>query len=288
MFHIHGLMKPKVLYVSDLDGTLLNAQSVISPESARMLNTAIADGALFTAATARTPATVVELLKPLEMQMPAVVMTGAALFDTRDKTYSRVCYFPEGITERLIGMYRRAGVATFVYTLEQEILQVYHIGELNDFEKMFISQRCHSPYKRFNLPPTGGDSVLPESFPHTVLIFSVQPWEPAEALYNRIKGERVPCTPLCYHDAFGPDWAELEIFGPTTSKAAAVEALASDVGADRLVVFGDNVNDLSLFAIADEGIAVSNAIPEVREAASDVIGPNTDDSVARFILNHTS
>ena len=44
------------LYVSDLDGTLLGADSHLSVASCAMLNEAIAQGALFTVATARTPA----------------------------------------------------------------------------------------------------------------------------------------------------------------------------------------------------------------------------------------
>ena len=67
------------------------------------------------------------------------------------------------------------------------------------------------------------------------------------------------------------------------SKAAAIKSLQRRIGADRLVVFGDNINDLSMLAIADEAVAVGNALPEVKEAAGRVISPNTDDSVAKFI-----
>ena len=54
--------KSTTLYVSDMDGTLLNSQSVISPATAAILSRVISAGALFTVATARTPATVVPLL----------------------------------------------------------------------------------------------------------------------------------------------------------------------------------------------------------------------------------
>ena len=38
-----------------------------------------------------------------------------------------------------------------------------------------------------------------------------------------------------------------------------------------------------MFAAADEAYAVSNAIDEVKAAATGVIGSNDEDSVARFI-----
>lgn len=92
--HAHGLLRPRVLYVSDLDGTLLGPDTRVSDTSASMLNEAIGRGAFFTVATARTPATVVELLAKVEMRLPAVVMTGAALFHFEDRSFSRVCCFP--------------------------------------------------------------------------------------------------------------------------------------------------------------------------------------------------
>lgn len=279
-------MRPRVLYVSDLDGTLLGPDSRISDASASMLNEAIGRGALFTVATARTPATVVDLLQEVDMRLPAVVMTGAALFSFTDRRFSRVCCFPPGVTGRMLEIYRRHQVATFIYTIEADSLDVFHIGSLNRHERDFMAGRSDSPVKKFHVPDHG-ESALPPSLDNTVLLFSVQPWAEAHALYEELKASGIPCTPLCYHDAqFGPEWAELEVFGPQTSKAAAVEAIASDVGASRIVAFGDNVNDMSLFSLADEGIAVANAIQELRDMATEVIGANSEDAVASFILRH--
>lgn len=50
------------------------------------------------------------------------------------------------------------------------------------------------------------------------------------------------------------------------------------------MVFGDNLNDLPMMRVADTAVAVGNALPEVREEAAVTIGPNSADSVARFIL----
>lgn len=69
------------------------------------------------------------------------------------------------------------------------------------------------------------------------------------------------------------------------SKASAVKALKAQLGAEYLVVYGDNLNDLPMMAVADESVAVANALPEVKAAASRIIGPNTDDAVALDILS---
>lgn len=43
-----------------------------------------------------------------------------------------------------------------------------------------------------------------------------------------------------------------------------------------MVAFGDNLNDLPLFAAADESYAVSNAHERILAAATGVIGSNTE------------
>ena len=65
------------------------------------------------------------------------------------------------------------------------------------------------------------------------------------------------------------------------SKAAAILRMKEHIGADRVIVYGDNLNDISMFEIADTAIAVDNALPAAKEAADAVIGLNTTDAVAR-------
>ena len=48
-------------------------------------------------------------------------------------------------------------------------------------------------------------------------------------------------------------------------------------------MFGDNLNDLPMFEIADVAVAVENAFDEAKAKADIIIGPNTEDSVAKFI-----
>lgn len=46
------------------------------------------------------------------------------------------------------------------------------------------------------------------------------------------------------------------------TKAQAVRAVAAGAGADRIVCFGANLNDLSMLAVADQSYAASNAVRE--------------------------
>ena len=72
----------KTLYITDLDGTLLDANSQVSAEAVEVLNPMLDDGLLFTVATARTPATVVPMLSRLHTRLPLIVLNGAATWDS--------------------------------------------------------------------------------------------------------------------------------------------------------------------------------------------------------------
>ncbi|MBO5444918.1 MAG: HAD family phosphatase [Muribaculaceae bacterium] len=275
------------LYVSDLDGTLLNAESKVSDESAALINSAIADGALFSVATARTPATVSRLLKDVHINVPLIVMTGAAIWDMARNRYLHVAFHDEDIARRLLETYRRHSLSTFVYTLgEDNIIHIYHTGPMSDLEWKFVDERKDSPFKEFHIPDTGC-SVFPERLDRVLLFYNMRPTPEVFPVYEEIRS--LPgIRPVFYHDIFGEETAIMEVFGEGASKAEAVRILADMINADRVVAYGDNVNDLPILGIADDAVAVSNAVAEVKNAADRVIGPNTDHSVARDIVRLTT
>lgn len=85
-----------------------------------------------------------------------------------------------------------------------------------------------------------------------------------------------------YKDTYSDYWL-IEAFSSQASKPAGAAFLKQFTGAQRMVAFGDNLNDLPLFADADESYAVSNALELVRRAATGVIRSNAEDAVARFL-----
>lgn len=274
-------MMEKTLFVSDLDGTLLNADSAVSLQSVSLLNEAIARGALFTVATARTPSTVESLLSEVDCNLPFIVMTGAAIWNPVTKTFSHSVCIPEAEADKILAIIRRHSLPAFIYILRDNRIHIYHTGPLSDLEREFITARADSPVKVFHIPESG-ESILPSPLTGVSLFYSMQPSDIVEAAYREIK-ENVDCNPIFYHDIFGPTIGIMEVFSAKASKANAIATLKEITGASRVVAFGDNVNDLPMLRCADVAVAVENAVGAVKEAADTLIGPNTADSVARFI-----
>lgn len=270
----------KTLYVSDLDGTLLNRHSVVSERSRAILGDLIANhGTLFSIATARTPATAVQIVSGIGVSIPLIVMAGAAMWDNTKRQYVNTRPIPEDTVRRVCGTFVRHGINPFVYRNHNGVLHAYHHTALLDEERLFMSERVNSPFKKFVIDDDPYRTVPDEA----LLIYAMNRYSVVEAVSRDIDTEEIACHKVCYHDIFNAEYGLLEVYAPGVTKAAAVERLKSLTGADRLVVFGDNLNDCEMMQAADHSVAVDNAFPEVKRVADEVIGPNVDDSVARWI-----
>jgi hydroxymethylpyrimidine pyrophosphatase-like HAD family hydrolase len=86
-----------------------------------------------------------------------------------------------------------------------------------------------------------------------------------------------------YKDDYNKDHYYLEICAASGSKCAAVTDLRKRYGFERVVGFGDNLNDISLFKACDECYAVDNAQPELKAVATGVIASNREDGVVKKI-----
>ncbi len=267
------------LFVSDMDGTLLGPDSRVSAESARIITELSRRGVPVTVATARTPATVGELLAGTETIVPAIVMTGAALWDRTTERYINPVFPEAELLPEVMRCFAEEGVNPFVYVLDDEAgLCVYHLPEMNRREKALYEERRALKRKRFVF----GDSEALRGVAGTILIFGVGEAARIEAVASRLRAMR-GLSVSCYRDIFNHDVAFIEVFGADVSKAKAIRWLADRIGAEKITVYGDNLNDLPMFEVADEAVAVANAFPEVIEKADRVIGRNSEDSVARDI-----
>jgi hypothetical protein len=77
----------------------------------------------------------------------------------------------------------------------------------------------------------------------------------------------------------------LEISAGKADKSIAARFMCSHFGVkpSEMVAFGDNWNDVELIKFAGKGIAVKNAIPELKEAADEITAANSEDGVAKSL-----
>lgn len=271
------------LYITDLDGTLLGPDSRVSEESARIITDLSRRGALITVATARTPATVEPLLHTTLTTIPAIVLTGAAMWDRTRHAYIDPMTLPADTAIRLEASFLDHNINPFVYNLHPDgTMQVMHIPAMTPDETRFYDERKNLELKKFIFR---SGPFCPDSATPTILMLGIGDTPAIDRLAATLRRDP-QLSVSAYPDIFDPTRSYIEVFRAGISKAAAVLRLKAQLGADRLVVYGDHLNDLPMFAVADESVAVANALPEVRTAATRTIGPNTLPSVALDIATH--
>lgn len=268
----------KTLYITDLDGTLLNQDGQVSARTQTIINDLIARGALFTVASARSHATAAQLLRGLDIQLPAVLLNGALLYDLkRQRILDSRPLSPAALkyARRLLLPPRSQA---FVYTLSGGELFVHHGDFSNCEEQRFYDRRAAGTRKTFVYNPRYAFSP-DETVVYISALGKIEDMRPFMQALNAVKG----INAVLYRNVYAPDYWFVEAFSELAGKAQGLVRLKKLTGAARAVAFGDNFNDLDMLRAADLACAVSDAQPDILAAADTVVGESTHDGVALFM-----
>ncbi len=268
----------KRLFVSDLDGTLLNGKAEISDTTAQIINQGIANGMDFTISTARTPTTALKLVERLHIKLPVMLMNGVLIYDMASGRYLQKAVMEETVVMVLLGLIKLKGLSCFLYALEDGQFRAYYDSVESTSLNYFRNERIMKYDKKFteveDLSLIAGNAII-----YCVLR---EPKEKLEGLYRElsvVKGVKAEFYPDVYNDAY----YMLEIYSEKASKKEALSYLRTTRHYDSVIGFGDNLNDKALLEASDYFYAVSNAHPEIQNMADSVIPSNDEDGVARFI-----
>ena len=269
-------MEEKTLYVSDLDGTLMHKDLKISDFSVKTINALVEKGVAFTYATARSISSAGTITKDLKLNLPVITRNGAVLADNATGKHIRKAVFTDEevalLKELLTDIPYCGYVSCFI---GEEMIRTTMEGKHSvglqgylDYYKNDPTMKYMDSYEEMFCGLPGYVTCIGEK-------------EEIEPIYDRVRA--YDCWECIFQKDTYRDEFWLEICPKNCTKAKSLLKLKEDLGYDRLVVFGDSLNDVSMFKIADEAYAVSNARDEVKALATAVIGCNEEDAVAHFL-----
>ena len=266
----------RTLYVTDLDGTLLRSNERTSDFTNRTINELSRKGMLFSYATARSYSTSAKVTKGLDAKIPLIVYNGALVIDNVSGEILLSNFFESDVTSILDDLLAH-GVYPIVYSFIGGVEKFSYLPHLSSKGVMdFVATRRGD---RRDHPV----SAVEELYEGEIFYFAcIDEEEKLRPLYEKY---RDALHAVYQRDIYsGEQW--LELMPKAASKANAIRQLKQHLHCDRLVVFGDGKNDVDMFELADECYAVSNAHDDLKAIATAVIGPNNDDSVAKWLLEH--
>ena len=267
------------LFVTDLDGTLLNSNKEVSIKSTEILNKLIDNGVNFTVATARTPATVVDLLQDVNIKLPAVLMNGVLLYDIKEEKYINIKEIEKDIVDKVFNILNKFDKNAMVYGIRNNHLWVYHKEFEYSWEYDFYKERADRKQKTF-LKVENYQECINESKVINFIVFDK--YEKIKGIYEELK-KIDEISVEYYEDIYEKGCYFLEAYSAEASKANGIKLLSDYIEHDKLICFGDNLNDIPMFELADECYATANAVERVKEISTDVIGSCDEDGVALFM-----
>lgn len=267
------------LFVTDLDGTLLNSNKEVSIKSTEILNKLIDNGVNFTVATARTPATVVDLLQDVNLKLPAVLMNGVLLYDIKEEKYINIKEIGKDTVDKVFDVLNKFDKNAMVYGIRNNHLWVYHKEFEYSWEYDFYKERADRKQKTF-LKVENYQECINESKIINFIVFDK--YEKIKGIYEELK-KIDEISVEYYEDIYEKGCYFLEAYSAEASKANGIKLLSDYIEHDKLICFGDNLNDIPMFELADECYATANAVERVKEISTDVIGSCDEDGVALFM-----
>lgn len=271
-------MEKNTLYVSDLDGTLLNSHDEISSFSLNVINELICQGMKFTYATARSLVSAAKVAKGLSLHIPVIVYNGVFIMeaDTGKILYSTG--FSENEKQDVQRVLEKENLFPMVYTYKNAQEKVlWYPSQENDGIRHYLSKRKGD--KRME-PVSDGDSIYQGNIFYYTCIGEEKNLEKA---YKILK-EDVRFRVTLQRELYSMEYF-LEIMPAKASKANAILELKKIWNCKRVISFGDAVNDIPMFQISDYAYAVKNAVDELKKYATGIISSNDEDGVANFLMN---
>lgn len=263
----------KTLYVSDLDGTLLRSNEKTSDYTNDVINKLTEQGMIFSYATARSFITAKKVTEGIHVSLPLIIYNGAFILDNMTNKMLLANYFDDGI-HNVIKELTAYNIYPLVYAY------------INNREKFsYIPEKCTKGMKEFLDGRKGDPRHRPVSTIDELLTgnkFYLCCIDEAEQLIPFYEKYKDTYHLIYQRDIYSKEqW--LELLPKKASKANAALQLKTLLQCDKLVVFGDGKNDIDMFQVADECYAVANAVDELKQIATDIIGSNHEDGVAKWL-----
>lgn len=265
------------LIVFDLDGTLLNGDSVISSYTEQTLRLLENKGIAYTVATGRTLHGSRSVLEGQGFGLPQAFKNGVMIWHPSTNAFShRNILTPDELTQ-VSRACHHSGVTPFIFTLESgDQHAVYYAALKTEAEKRLETvYLMKSGIDRRHIDDLGEDAEI-------INVSSIGERSAIERVADFVADEPhlVAYSGPAY-EGMGLYW--IDIHHSNASKGQAIETLRDLTGAQKVICFGDSDNDLSMFEAADECFAPENAKEHIKTAATAVIGHHDEEGIARFL-----
>ena len=269
----------------DVDGTLTNGKKQITEKTKEVLLKAQSKGIKLILASGRPTTGLIGFAKELEMDKNnglLVSFNGSKVVDC--ETFEELFNEPMSIEE---------GKAVLEHMKKFEVRPMVDKGEYMLVNNVFDNKIYARNGQEINIieyESRGGNYKLCEiddlaeyiDYPLNKILTAGQPDYLKEHYREMMEPFKDKLSCMFTADFY------FEFTAKGIDKAKALETVLKPMGIneDEIISFGDGQNDLSIIKYAGIGVAMENAVDELKEQADEITLSNEDDGIAYSLLKH--
>lgn len=252
------------LVVSDVDGTLVTGDKVLTPRSIEAVRRLQERGIGFSICSSRPPFGLSMLIRPLALALPIGAFNGGTIVSPDLRPVVATCLSRQA-AERALALLEEQGIGAWFFTPEAWLVR--------DPAGDHVAREIHT----IRTKPTPVGSFAEHLDQAAKIVGASKDVERVrrceEEGRSALDGLAMVARSQPYYVDFTP---------PATNKGRLIELLSQRLGIPRaeIAVFGDMENDLAMFERAGFSVAMGNAAPEVKAAASATTLTNEEDGFA--------
>ena len=264
-------MPPIKLIATDIDGTLLSSERIITERSLRAIRAALEKGVTVAIATGRFPENAYLMLEDYGLRLPIIGLNGARVVDENLREISSHPMDPDAV-RGTIDVLMKAGSDFFVFgdhAICTATARKKHHSELSQGDR--ISKLGFQYYH-------GREEVKDFVQQHTVYKFFVCDNVPLSIIRQELAA--VPGIELTQ------SWFNnIEIMPEGVDKGRGVRDMAEAMGLsmDQVMALGDQDNDIPMLKAAGFGVAMGNGSEETKTAARFVTASYAEEGFAKAL-----
>lgn len=223
----------KTLFVSGVDGILVDKNNKISAFSKVELNRMIDDGLKFTLSTMRTPASLIEPLSDIHFKYPVIVMDGAALYDVKKSEYVKEYVISGESSTELIKLMKLNEMHPHINVIIDDTLLIYYEDMEDKVNNDLINKLRMSPYRNYIKREFPGDEnvVYFMLLDHSEKIDTFDLLLKTNGYYDRFKI-------LKYQSEEYEGYSYIKIYNKNASKDRMLKYLRDKYEIDNVLTFG--------------------------------------------------
>lgn len=251
---------------SDIDGTLLNSEHVVTPATRDAILALHERDIPFVIVSARSPSGIYPIVRANDLQCAIVSYSGALMMDERGQVLHSQGFSRETARE-VIDFAEREGLPL--------------AWNLYSGDDWIVRDRTD--------PRVAREESIVEACAREGSVDSLAPDAPVHKILCICEPGTVEAVEVRMHERFGnlavvkSSNILLEIMHPSVDKAASVQLFCERAGIDtaEAIAFGDNYNDVGMLEAVGRGVVMGNAPADILARFEHITADNDHDGIAR-------